>query len=196
MNLRIKKARETAGLSQKVVAITLGVSAPTVSEWESGKKKPSTENLKELADLFGVSADYLLSGSENDIAYVCPSTKKLRSPFPVSILAAQYNLSSDVLASIAAVPRDVATAWIVATENPSEDEFSTLADFFEIELSDLKKGVVPLSPLETVSKKVSDLTSIRFAAYDKRGNFTPEELDKINDFIDWVISHRSKDEQP
>ena len=38
MNENMKKAREAAGLSQKQVAITLDVSAPTVSEWESGKK--------------------------------------------------------------------------------------------------------------------------------------------------------------
>lgn len=59
----IKKAREAAGLSQKEVAISLHVSAPTVSEWESGKKNPSIVYLKQLADKYNVSVDYLLGRS-------------------------------------------------------------------------------------------------------------------------------------
>lgn len=61
---RIKKAREAKGISQKEVSLTLGVSAPTVSEWESGKKFPSTENLVALARLLETTTDYLLCESE------------------------------------------------------------------------------------------------------------------------------------
>ena len=60
MNDRMKRAREAANLSQKQVALTLGVSAPTVSNWESGKINPTVANLKELCHLYNVSADYLL----------------------------------------------------------------------------------------------------------------------------------------
>lgn len=60
MNLNIKKARENAGLSQKEIAITLHVSPPTVSEWESGKKTPTAKNLFELAKICKVSIDFLL----------------------------------------------------------------------------------------------------------------------------------------
>lgn len=56
----IGKARKTAGFSQKEVAITIGVSRPTVSQWESGKKNPTGKNLLELAKLLSCSVDYLL----------------------------------------------------------------------------------------------------------------------------------------
>ena len=56
----MKEARERAGYSQKQVAIILQVSAPTVSEWESGKKNPIRRNLEKLAELYGASTDYLL----------------------------------------------------------------------------------------------------------------------------------------
>ena len=59
----LKEARETNKLSQKYVAATVGVSAPTVSEWESGKKTPTVENLLKLSDLYGVTVDYLLGRS-------------------------------------------------------------------------------------------------------------------------------------
>lgn len=64
LNERIRQARTNAGLSQKEVALTLHVAGPTVSEWESGKKKPSTDNLLGLSKLFGVSTDYLLDNFE------------------------------------------------------------------------------------------------------------------------------------
>lgn len=62
---RLKTCRETMGLSQKYVAVSVGVSPPTVSMWESGQKDPTRENLVKLADLFNVTTDYLL---ERDVA--------------------------------------------------------------------------------------------------------------------------------
>ncbi len=41
---RIKQCREKSNLSQKYVAVALGVAAPSVSNWESGKTKPSMDN--------------------------------------------------------------------------------------------------------------------------------------------------------
>ena len=61
---RIRECRENANLSQKYVAITLGVSAPSVANWERGKTNPTHENLVRLAELFGVSVDYLLGLSD------------------------------------------------------------------------------------------------------------------------------------
>ncbi len=53
MNI-VKELRRKAGIQQKELAISIGVSRPTVSEWESGKKDPSGDRLKKLADFFGV----------------------------------------------------------------------------------------------------------------------------------------------
>ena len=59
MNL-VKELRERAGMQQKEVAMEVGVSRPTVSEWEHQKKDPSGERLIKLADLFGVSTGVIL----------------------------------------------------------------------------------------------------------------------------------------
>ena len=61
---RLKECREKSGLSQKTVAASLKVAAPSVSNWESGKTNPTHENLEKLADLYGVSIDYLLGRDE------------------------------------------------------------------------------------------------------------------------------------
>ena len=62
---RIKEAREKRGLTQKYVALSLGVKGPSVSAWESGKTFPSAENLAALAELYGVSIDYLMGKTDD-----------------------------------------------------------------------------------------------------------------------------------
>ena len=52
--------RKEAGLSQLELAERLDVSRQAVSRWESGAAVPSTENLKFLSGLYGVSVDFLL----------------------------------------------------------------------------------------------------------------------------------------
>ena len=57
---RIRETREGKGLSQKQVALEVGVRSPSVSNWESGKTTPTPENYIAMARLFNVSVDYLL----------------------------------------------------------------------------------------------------------------------------------------
>ena len=53
MNI-VKELRKKKGIQQKELALEIGVSRPTVSEWESGKKDPSGVRLKRLAQYFEV----------------------------------------------------------------------------------------------------------------------------------------------
>lgn len=53
MNI-VKELRKKAGIQQKELAVIIGVSSPTVSDWENNKKDPSGERLKKLAEYFGV----------------------------------------------------------------------------------------------------------------------------------------------
>ena len=66
MNI-VKELRKKAGIQQKELAISIGVSRPTVSEWESGKKDPSGERLKKLAEFFGVDELMILGKGIVDI---------------------------------------------------------------------------------------------------------------------------------
>lgn len=63
---RFKECREKARLSQKYVALTLGIKAPSVCDWEKGRTVPSSDNLSKLAELYNVSIDYLLGVDLND----------------------------------------------------------------------------------------------------------------------------------
>lgn len=62
---RYKECRLANNMSQKFVALSVGVSPPMVSQWESGVKEPSKETLLKLANLFNVTTDYLLGRDES-----------------------------------------------------------------------------------------------------------------------------------
>lgn len=61
---KIYYCRRKAGLSQEELAQRLGVSRQAVSKWETGEADPELGKLRLLAEAFGVSADWLLSGEE------------------------------------------------------------------------------------------------------------------------------------
>lgn len=60
MKFRIKEARKMSGMTQKELAARLDVSVSTLSEYESGKYDPRSDVLCEIADICGVSVDFLL----------------------------------------------------------------------------------------------------------------------------------------
>lgn len=59
---RIKKKRLDLGWTQDVMCSKVGLSKSFLSELESGKRNVSAENLYTIAQVFGVSLDYLMAG--------------------------------------------------------------------------------------------------------------------------------------
>ena len=57
---KIKTLRMANSLSQESIAMLLGVSRQSVSKWEKGLSKPSTENLMRLSEIFSVSIEDLM----------------------------------------------------------------------------------------------------------------------------------------
>ena len=57
---RLKELRQVSNVKQTVIAEMLGIVPRTVRFYESGKLEPNIENIKRLADFFGVSTDYLM----------------------------------------------------------------------------------------------------------------------------------------
>lgn len=61
---RLYLLRKESGRSQEQVAEMLEVSRQAVSKWESGQGKPDVDNIIKLAEIYHVSADYILLGRE------------------------------------------------------------------------------------------------------------------------------------
>ncbi len=56
----LKKLRTERGMTQAALAEQLGLDKSSVAKYESADVTPSSEVLMKLADIFGVSVDYLL----------------------------------------------------------------------------------------------------------------------------------------
>ncbi|MFC5300155.1 helix-turn-helix transcriptional regulator [Azospira restricta] len=62
IGLRIKQLREESGCSQGELARRVGVTQPTVSDWENNKTEPTVDNLRLLAVEFDVFFEWLATG--------------------------------------------------------------------------------------------------------------------------------------
>lgn len=63
MGNRIAQLRHKKGLSQAALGRKLGLSASAIGMYEQGRREPSISILISLANEFGVTTDYLLTGS-------------------------------------------------------------------------------------------------------------------------------------
>lgn len=66
MGHRIATARKNRKLSQKQLASLINVEPNTISMYESGGRKPSTDVLIKLARTLHVSTDYILIGERKN----------------------------------------------------------------------------------------------------------------------------------
>ena len=56
----LKILRESKGYTQQQLSEMIGVSQQTLQKYETQKHEPDIESLKKLADIFGVTVDYLV----------------------------------------------------------------------------------------------------------------------------------------
>ncbi len=57
---KLTEARKQSGYNQREIAKILKISQPCYAGWETGRTQPDLESLAKLADLYGVSLDWLL----------------------------------------------------------------------------------------------------------------------------------------
>ena len=60
---RIRKARVDAGLTQAAFARGVGVTQPTVSDWERGHASPSRHRMAVISELTGKTVEWLMLGA-------------------------------------------------------------------------------------------------------------------------------------
>lgn len=65
MGERLRQLRSIKGLTQKIVAQSLGISMMAYCHYENGDREPSIEMLIKLCDFYDVSSDYLIGRSDS-----------------------------------------------------------------------------------------------------------------------------------
>lgn len=88
--------RKKKGLSQMKLAEMMNVSRQAISRWEVGAAVPSTDNLKFLGNLYGVSLEYLL---HND----APKPNQNETPMQKRIIEKQESRRKTVFVVLMAV---------------------------------------------------------------------------------------------
>lgn len=73
---RIKSLRKSKGITMKKLGELIGVAESTVSLYENGKRQPDYSTLLKIAEIFNVTADYLLGNDSSPT----PSKKGIKIP--------------------------------------------------------------------------------------------------------------------
>lgn len=106
MGHRVRALREERDWTQRELALRAGVERATVASWETGRRTPEPHVLTRLADLFGVTVDYLLgrtgsrSAPPDSVTEASPASVQRDSEVldrALKIVQQQENLSDEEL---------------------------------------------------------------------------------------------------
>lgn len=97
LNEKIIYYRRRARYSQQTLADLMGVSRQSVSKWETGESLPEISKLPQLARLFGVTTDHLLSEEEpaGTFPYEEVPEEEERDPWHTSTSSTSYASSTN-----------------------------------------------------------------------------------------------------
>jgi len=89
---KIAELRMRTGISQQRLAEMLGVSRPTITQIEKGKRKVSVDELVRLSEIFNLSVDNLLCSKEKQKVILAKSQERKAVELPTRINVPQRNL--------------------------------------------------------------------------------------------------------
>ena len=75
---RILQLIKDRGITAYKMTTDIGISKSKVTEWKKGIHKPSTEAIIKIADYFGVTCDYLLTGKGSQMVAIITKLAKER----------------------------------------------------------------------------------------------------------------------
>ena len=90
--VRLRETREKRGLSQSELAEKSGFHPSAISHFETGRRSPSFDNLRRLADTLNITIDSLL-GREQNSSGAGPVAQKLFRNFSQISAEDQENLA-------------------------------------------------------------------------------------------------------
>lgn len=70
--IRIREKRRAMGMTMKELGRLVGVSEGAISHYETGRREPDPEMLKRIADVLGVTTDYLIGRDSPSSATLVP----------------------------------------------------------------------------------------------------------------------------
>ena len=177
---RLKALRIRHDLKQKDVAEKLGITTSAYGFYEQGKREPSIQIINQIADLFNVSADYLLGRDEST------SEEQLRIEFGKRLkqLRKRKGLTAEQLGERIGVARTTIFGYETGARLPDLFTTKKLAEFFDVSV-DYLIGL----QLEPPSHDLREV----FSRSDLTWEGVPieeGELKTIRDFTSWILRHK------
>ena len=112
---QIKILRKSNNFTQSDLANHLNITQQAVAKWEKGVSEPDSSSLSKLADLFGVTTDYLL-GRDVSPAPASPLQDSL-SPDDRSLLTAYHTAPQPIQTAVDGLLAPYRTQNPAASEN-------------------------------------------------------------------------------
>lgn len=124
---RIRELRTQNGLTQAELGKRVGVIKQTISSWENGISSPGNEVLAELAQLFGVTTDYLLG---NPITST--GIQKTHGVHGLSYWIDKTGLDRSVIAKRLGITQDLLEDYMSGYIAPPYNILISLSDICEV----------------------------------------------------------------
>ncbi len=111
----ITELRKNAGFTQVAFAEKLNYSDKAVSKWERGESIPDVVVLKEIADIFGVTVDYLLKSEHTveEIESVKPIKKRNRLFISMGSIGSVWLFATFIFMVLSYLPFNIPNKWLV-----------------------------------------------------------------------------------
>ncbi|MDD6194993.1 MAG: helix-turn-helix transcriptional regulator [Lachnospiraceae bacterium] len=93
---RLIRCRESLGISKMEAAKRIGVSQPAYLRYESGERTPSIQIIKEMADVFHTSVEYL-QGKTSSPAVTSYTVNNTDSPELFALVQRYYTADKEQL---------------------------------------------------------------------------------------------------
>ena len=91
-----RKAKESSAennMTQQMLADRMNLARTTITGYETKNRQPSHEKLTAMADIFGVTVDYLIDDRESDPASANSSDTPRRNSSDIQLLEIYHGLS-------------------------------------------------------------------------------------------------------
>ena len=98
--MRLKELRKKKQISQQKLAIDLNVSQAAISKYEQGLAEPDIRMLKEMSEYFGVSIDYLVGRTKQNIFFTENTYNEREKELLYYFKKLQFNQKEKVFAYI------------------------------------------------------------------------------------------------
>lgn len=105
------------GVTPSEVSRATGVATSALTEWKKGRYAPKADKLAKIADYFGVSVEYLMTGEEPEEGYyINPETAEVAQKiFENEDLRLLFDVAKDVTPEQLKLLHDLALSWKVSS---------------------------------------------------------------------------------